>query len=69
MKNTLWVIFVVVAFFIGVVIGYSVSSFTGYKQVGARGHGAPGYGAPGYGAPGYGAPSGGYGAPSGGYGR
>lgn len=72
MKSTLWTIFVVVSFFIGIVIGYSISSFTGYKKVGAKSQGTAGYGSPagGHGAPagGYGAPAGGYGAPAGGYG-
>jgi len=70
MKNSLWVIIVIVAAFLGFLIGYSVSSYTGYKKVG-MGAGAPaagGYGAPaggGYGAPGGAPAAGGYGAPGG----
>ncbi|GAB4419414.1 MAG: hypothetical protein OHK0032_15300 [Thermodesulfovibrionales bacterium] len=69
MKNSLWVIIVIVAAFLGFLIGYSVSSYTGYKSVG-MGAGAPaagGYGAPtagGYGSPAGAPAAGGYGAPA-----
>ncbi len=62
MKNSLWVIIVIVAAFLGFLIGYSVSSYTGYKRVG-MGAGAPAAG--GYGAPGGTPSAGGYGAPAG----
>jgi len=62
MKNSLWVIIVIVAAFLGFLIGYSVSSYTGYKKVG-MGAGAPAAG--GYGAPGGAPAAGGYGAPGG----
>jgi len=74
MKSGLWFVFVVVALFIGFLLGYSVSSYTGYQkvagyveEVGAGGYGgeAGGYGG---GAGGYGAGAGGYGAGAGGYG-
>ncbi|MBI5042964.1 MAG: hypothetical protein HZC10_03865 [Nitrospirae bacterium] len=69
MKNSLWIVIVVAAFFLGFVVGYSQK----HEMKAGVGAGAPAAG--GYGAPpagGYGAPSGGYGAPkapSGGYGR
>ena len=78
MKSSLWVVIVVVAVFVGFLVGYSVSSYTGYKKVGAPAQGAPASGgAPSPGeAPGYGAPAGGSPAPeeesrapAGGYGR
>lgn len=76
MKNSLWIVIVVAAFFLGFVVGYS-QKHEMKAGVGAGAPAAGGYGAPsgGYGgapAGGYGAPSGGYGAPkapSGGYGR
>ncbi len=77
-KTSLWVVIVVVALFCGFLVGYSVSSYTGYKKVGAPTYAAtpgeePKEGAPagGYGAPagGDGAPEGEPKAPAGGYGR
>lgn len=83
MKTSLWVVMLLIVAWLSFLIGYAVSSHTGYKHrvaetpAGVGGYGAPagGYGAPsgGYGAPaagGYGAPAaGGYGAPAaGGYG-
>lgn len=65
MKNSLWIVIVVVAFFLGFVVGYSQKHEI-KAGVGAGAPTAGGYGAP---AAGYGVPSGGYGAPSGGYGR
>lgn len=70
MKNSLWIVIVVVAFFLGFVVGYS-QRHAMKAGVGAGAPTAGGYGAPagGAGAPaagGYGAPAGGYGAPSGG---
>lgn len=61
MKNSLWLVFVVVAGFLGFLIGYSVSSYTGIQKV------HTGYVAQAE-AGGYGGESGGYGAESGGYG-
>jgi len=68
MKNSLWLVFVVVAGFLGFLIGYSVSSYTGIQKV-HTGYVAQAE-AGGYGGEsgGYGAESGGYGAESGGYG-
>jgi len=63
MKNSLWMAIVVLAFFLGVVIGYSQK----YEKPAGVGAGAPaagGYGAPAPAAGGYGAPApaaGGYG--------
>ncbi len=75
MKSGLWFVFVVVALFIGFLLGYSVSSYTGYKkvagyveEVGAGGYGGEEAGGYGGGAGGYGAGAGGYGAGAGGYG-
>ncbi len=74
MKSGLWFVLVVVALFIGFLIGYSVSSYTGYQkvagfveEVGAGGYGGEsgGYGG---GAGGYGGGAGGYGGGAGGYG-
>ena len=60
MKNSLWVIFVVVTGFLGFLIGYSVSSYTGIQKVQGYTEVAE--------AGGYGGESGGYGGESGGYG-
>jgi hypothetical protein len=57
MKNSLWVIFVVVSGFLGFLIGYSVSSYTGIQKV-HQGYVAVAE------AGGYGGESGGYGAES-----
>ena len=58
MKNSLWVVFVVVSAFLGFLIGYSVSSYTGFQKV--QGYTTVAE------AGGYGGESGGYGADSGG---
>jgi hypothetical protein len=55
MKNSLWLIIVIVVGFTGFLIGYSVSSYTGYQTV------DKGY-AGGAEAGGYGGEAGGYGA-------
>ena len=57
MKNSLWVVFVVVSGFLGFLIGYSVSSYTGFHKV-QQGSVAVAE------AGGYGGESGGYGAES-----
>jgi hypothetical protein len=61
MKNSLWVVFVIVSGFLGFLIGYSVSSYTGFQKV-QQGSVTVAE------AGGYGGESGGYGAESGGYG-
>ena len=61
MKNSLWLIIVIVVGFTGFLIGYSVSSYTGYQTI------DKGY-AGGAEAGGYGGEAGGYGASAGGYG-
>ena len=78
MKNSLWVIIIVVVAIIAFLVGYSQQhgEMTGQPAAEHAGYGTTsggyggGYGATsgGYGG-GYGAPSGGYGAPSGGYGN
>lgn len=67
MKQSLWVIFVIVAVFLGFLIGYSVSSYTGIQKVGYVGSAESG----GYAgeAGGYGGEAGGYGGEAGGYGQ
>lgn len=63
MKNSLWIVFVVVAFFLGFVTGYS-QKHEMKAGVGAGAPAAGGYGAPAPAAGGYGAPApaaGGYG--------
>jgi hypothetical protein len=57
MKNSLWVVFVAVSGFLGFLIGYSVSSYTGIQKV-QQGYVAVAE------AGGYGGESGGYGAES-----
>ncbi len=79
MKTSLWIVILVAVGFLGFLIGYSVSSYTGIQKIktkyveelGAGGYGteedAGGYGGGGYGdAGGYG--GGGYGGDAGGYG-
>jgi len=75
MKSGLWYVLIVVALFIGFLIGYSVSSYTGYQkvagfveEVGAGGYGGEEAGGYGGGAGGYGGGAGGYGGGAGGYG-
>ncbi|MEE8429716.1 MAG: hypothetical protein V3S16_00525 [Candidatus Desulfatibia sp.] len=61
MKSSLWVVIVVVALFTGFLIGYSVSSYTGFQKIGQGLSGGTEAG-------GYGGETGGYGADTGGYG-
>ncbi len=54
MKNSLWIVIVVVVAFTGFLVGYSVSSYTGIQKVDQGSSGGPEAG-------GYGGESGGYG--------
>ncbi len=70
MKTSLWLVIVIVVGFLGFLIGYSVSSYTGIQTVqsGAVGEvGAGGY--PSEESGGSETESGGYGTESGGYGK
>lgn len=60
MKSSLWAVFVVVAGFVGFLIGYSVSSYTGIQKVGYVERAE---------SSGYGGETGGYGAETGSYGK
>jgi hypothetical protein len=72
MKKSLWVVIAIVAANVGFLVGYSVSSYSGYRQLdadrraaaaAAGGGAAPAYGAPAAApAPAYGAPAPAYGA-------
>ena len=73
MKSSLWIVIVVAVGFLGFLIGYSVSSYTGIQKIKAKyveELGAGGYGEEEVGGYGAGAEGGGYGegADSGGYG-
>jgi hypothetical protein len=70
MKTSLWIVIAIVAANVGFLVGYSVSSYTGFRQLdadrraaaaAAPGGAAPAYGAPAA-APAYGAPAPAYGA-------
>jgi hypothetical protein len=70
MKTSLWLVIVIVVGFLGFLLGYSVSSYTGIQtaQKGSVGEvGAGGY--PSEESAGYGTESAGYGTESGGYGK
>ena len=70
MKTSLWIVIAVVAANVGFLVGYSVSSYTGFRNVDQAARetdaAAPAYGSPA--APAYGAPAPARAAPAPGYG-
>jgi hypothetical protein len=64
MKTSLWIVIAVVAANVGFLVGYSVSSYTGFRKLDEQAAHAPGAAAPSYGAPAPAAAAPAYGAPA-----